>query len=151
MTTGVVRTPLSRERVLAAAMALADAEGLSALTMRRLAADVGAHHFDLAGVAAGLDLKAQWLDGLADGLRAPDGPRRSVEGREEAVAHRLDLNAAKAGEERANLWPSADQRPQITSPAGRASSGDPPALSRRAPALALAQALPLEALDVRTL
>ena len=41
MTTGAVRTPLSRERVLMAAMALADAEGLSALTMRRLAADVG--------------------------------------------------------------------------------------------------------------
>ena len=33
------RKPLSRERVLAAAVALADAEGIQSLTMRRLAAD----------------------------------------------------------------------------------------------------------------
>jgi AcrR family transcriptional regulator len=34
------REPLSRERVLAAAVALVDAQGLQALTMRRLAADL---------------------------------------------------------------------------------------------------------------
>ena len=35
------RPPLSRERVLAAAVALVDAQGIQALTMRRLAADLG--------------------------------------------------------------------------------------------------------------
>lgn len=35
------RTPLSRERVLDAALALADADGVGALTMRRLAAELG--------------------------------------------------------------------------------------------------------------
>lgn len=35
------RTPLSRERVLDAAIALADAEGVRGLTMRRLAAELG--------------------------------------------------------------------------------------------------------------
>ena len=47
LTTGEQRTPLSRERVLAAAMALADAEGLAALTMRRLAADLGVEAMSL--------------------------------------------------------------------------------------------------------
>ena len=36
-----VRTPLSRDRVLRAAIALADAEGIDKLTMRRLASDLG--------------------------------------------------------------------------------------------------------------
>ena len=35
------RTPLSRERILDAALALADAEGVEGLTMRRLAAELG--------------------------------------------------------------------------------------------------------------
>jgi AcrR family transcriptional regulator len=35
------RSPLSRERILDAALALADAEGVEGLTMRRLAADLG--------------------------------------------------------------------------------------------------------------
>ena len=44
---GVQREPLSRDRVLAAAVALADAEGLPALTMRRLAADLGVEAMSL--------------------------------------------------------------------------------------------------------
>jgi AcrR family transcriptional regulator len=36
-----IREPLSRQRILEAAVKLVDAEGLSALTMRRLAADLG--------------------------------------------------------------------------------------------------------------
>ncbi|MDD9369250.1 MAG: hypothetical protein PV358_03985 [Acidimicrobiales bacterium] len=35
------RTPLSRERVLRAALALVDEEGVEALTMRRLGRDLG--------------------------------------------------------------------------------------------------------------
>lgn len=41
------RKPLTRERILEAAMALADAEGLDALTMRRLAADLGVEAMSL--------------------------------------------------------------------------------------------------------
>lgn len=65
MTTGAMRTPLSRERVLAAAMALADAEGLSALTMRRLAADVGVEAMSLYYHVPG---KEVLLDGLTEAV-----------------------------------------------------------------------------------
>jgi AcrR family transcriptional regulator len=65
VTTGAVRTPLSRERVLAAAMALADAEGLSALTMRRLAADVGVEAMSLYHHVPG---KEGILDGLTEAV-----------------------------------------------------------------------------------
>lgn len=53
------REPLSRERVLAAAVVLADAEGIKALTMRRLAADLGVEamslYYHLPGKEALLD------------------------------------------------------------------------------------------------
>jgi AcrR family transcriptional regulator len=53
------REPLSRERVLAAAVALADTEGIKALTMRRLAADLGVEamslYYHLPGKEALLD------------------------------------------------------------------------------------------------
>jgi AcrR family transcriptional regulator len=57
-----MRTPLSRERVLATAMDLADAEGVSALTMRRLAADLGVEAMSLYHHVPG---KERLLDGLA--------------------------------------------------------------------------------------
>jgi AcrR family transcriptional regulator len=57
------REPLSRERVLAAAVALADAEGLQALTMRRLAADLGVEAMSLYYHVPG---KEALLDGLVD-------------------------------------------------------------------------------------
>ena len=41
----------------------------------------------------------------------------------------LRMRSRPAGDQRANLWPSADQRPRITRSAGRAPSGGPPALS----------------------
>ena len=47
MSTKTSREPLSRERVLAAAVALADAHGISALTMRRLAADLNVEAMSL--------------------------------------------------------------------------------------------------------
>ncbi|MEV8636679.1 TetR/AcrR family transcriptional regulator C-terminal domain-containing protein [Streptosporangium sp. NPDC051023] len=53
------REPLSRERVLAAAVVLADAEGIKALTMRRLAADLDVEamslYYHLPGKEALLD------------------------------------------------------------------------------------------------
>lgn len=65
MTTGAVRMPLSRERVLAAAMDLADAEGISAITMRRLAADLGVEAMSLYYHVPG---KEGLLDGLAEAV-----------------------------------------------------------------------------------
>jgi AcrR family transcriptional regulator len=55
------RTPLSRDRLLAAAVALADSDGLQAVTMRRLAADLGVEAMSLYHHLPG-------KDGLLDGL-----------------------------------------------------------------------------------
>jgi len=57
------RAPLSRERVLVAAVALADAEGVPALTMRRLAADLGVEAMSLYYHLPG---KESLLDGLVE-------------------------------------------------------------------------------------
>lgn len=57
------REPLSRERVLAAAVALADAEGLQAVTMRRLAANLGVEAMSLYHHLTGKDAL---LDGVAE-------------------------------------------------------------------------------------
>lgn len=61
------REPLTRERALAAAVALADAEGLRALTMRRLAAEVGVEAMSLYYHLPG---KEGLLDGLAESVIA---------------------------------------------------------------------------------
>jgi len=60
-----VREPLSRERVLAAATALVDAEGIQALTMRRLAGDLGIEAMSLYYHLPG---KEGLLDGLAEAV-----------------------------------------------------------------------------------
>ena len=60
---GTLREPLSRHRVLAAAVTLADAEGAKALTMRRLAAGLGVEAMSLYHHLPG---KNGLLDGLAD-------------------------------------------------------------------------------------
>ncbi|MBE1492749.1 TetR family transcriptional regulator [Plantactinospora soyae] len=57
------RTPLSRERALAAAVTLADAEGIQALTMRRLAAELGVEAMSLYYHLPG---KEGLLDGIVD-------------------------------------------------------------------------------------
>ena len=57
------RTPLSRERVLAAAVALADEHGIQALTMRRLAVDLGVEAMSL---YYHLPDKETLLDGVAE-------------------------------------------------------------------------------------
>ena len=63
--TRAVREPLSRDRVLAAAVALVDAEGLKALTMRRLAADLGVEAMSL---YYHLPNKDALLSGLVDAV-----------------------------------------------------------------------------------
>ena len=84
------RTPLTRQRVLAAAVALADREGIEALTLRRLAEDLDVHPTSLynhvaskvaildgvvevlfaeAALPIGCDRWQDWVRGLAGGLR----------------------------------------------------------------------------------
>ena len=57
------RTPLSRARVLAAAVALADADGIESLTMRKLARHVGVEPMSLYHHVANKD---EILDGMID-------------------------------------------------------------------------------------
>jgi len=57
------RSPLSRERVLRAAIVLADAGGIESLTMRRLGQDLGVEAMSLYNHVAGKD---DILDGIAD-------------------------------------------------------------------------------------
>ncbi|MCA2211777.1 TetR/AcrR family transcriptional regulator [Jidongwangia harbinensis] len=61
----VPRTPLTRDRVLRAAIAIADGGGLGALTMRRLAEHLGAEAMSLYYHVAG---KEELLDGVVDVL-----------------------------------------------------------------------------------
>ncbi|WP_130011505.1 TetR/AcrR family transcriptional regulator [Serinicoccus sediminis] len=61
------REPLTRARVLAAAMAVADADGVPALTMRRLAGDLGVEAMSLYHHVRGKDAL---LDGLVEAVVA---------------------------------------------------------------------------------
>jgi AcrR family transcriptional regulator len=61
------RTPLSRERVLRAAIVLADAGGIEALSMRRLARALGVEAMSLYNHVANKDAI---LDGIIDGVAA---------------------------------------------------------------------------------
>jgi AcrR family transcriptional regulator len=58
-----VREPVTRERALRAAVAIADAEGISALTMRRLATELGVEAMSLYHHVANKD---EVLDGITD-------------------------------------------------------------------------------------
>ena len=63
----VPRTPLSRERVLRAAIRIADENGIESLTMRRVAEDLGAEAMSLYYHVAS---KEDLLDGIADAVVA---------------------------------------------------------------------------------
>ncbi|MDG4794946.1 TetR/AcrR family transcriptional regulator C-terminal domain-containing protein [Micromonospora sp. WMMD1082] len=76
------REPLSRDRALTAAIALVDAEGLPALTMRRLAAGLGVEAMSLYHHLPG---KEGLLDGLAEAVVAEI---------EAAAAGRAEANTA---------------------------------------------------------
>jgi AcrR family transcriptional regulator len=65
MSTETMREPLSRDRVLAAAMAIADGEGLRAVTMRRVAAELRVEAMSLYHHVPGKDAL---LDGLVDAI-----------------------------------------------------------------------------------
>jgi AcrR family transcriptional regulator len=78
------RIPLSRERVLRAAVKIADEGGIQALTMRRLADEVGAEAMSLYYHVAN---KEEVLDGIAD----------AVVGEINDVVGRLDVSSTGAG------------------------------------------------------
>lgn len=63
MTPSASRTPLNRERVLRAAVALADADGLGAVSMRRLGESLGVEAMSLYNHVAN---KADVIDGMTD-------------------------------------------------------------------------------------
>lgn len=64
-TTDTSRTPLSRERVIACAIKLADEEGIGALSMRRVAAELGATPMALYNHVSGKD---ELLNGISGQL-----------------------------------------------------------------------------------
>ena len=64
-TTDTSRTPLSRERIIACAMKLADEEGIGALSMRRVAAELGATPMALYNHVSGKD---ELLNGISGQL-----------------------------------------------------------------------------------
>jgi AcrR family transcriptional regulator len=75
--TAALRAPLNRERVLAAAVELADREGVDGLSMRRLAAEVGVVPMALYKHVANKD---ELLDGMIDVIVAEiDPPRSDIE------------------------------------------------------------------------
>jgi AcrR family transcriptional regulator len=106
------RVPLSRERVLRGAVAVADAAGIGALTMRSLATELGVKPMSLYHYVAGKD---EILDGIVDlvfseiELPAADGDWRS-QMRRRAVSARLALRrhpwAIGLMESRANPGPA---------------------------------------------
>lgn len=93
-----MREPLSRERVLGAAVALADKEGIEALTMRRLAADLGVEAMSLYHHLPG---KQALLDGLVETVLAEI--TAAVDGIE-ASARRTRRTAAAQWRARLRQW-----------------------------------------------
>jgi AcrR family transcriptional regulator len=89
------RTPLSRERILGAAIALADEEGIESLSMRRLAQQLGVEAMSLYHHVAN---KNELLDGMLDAvfgkmaLPADDGDWRTAMRDSAISAHRVLLH-----------------------------------------------------------
>jgi len=86
------RVPLSRDRVLGAAVALADAEGIEALSMRRLAQELGVVPMALYKHVAN---KEELLDGMVEALISEIDPPHRDAGWKTAVRLRV-LSARRA-------------------------------------------------------
>jgi AcrR family transcriptional regulator len=82
--------PLSREQVLGTALALADAEGLAAVTMRRLGKELGVEAMSLYHHVAN---KPALLDGLVDAVFAEVAPPAGAEWRGALRAHYGSMRA----------------------------------------------------------
>jgi AcrR family transcriptional regulator len=91
-TSATRRTPLSKERVLNAAMALADADGIEALSMRRLAQELGVEAMSLYNHVAN---KGEILDGIVD-LAVNEIELPSTEEEWEVAVRRCAISAHEA-------------------------------------------------------
>jgi AcrR family transcriptional regulator len=109
------RIPLSKERVLRAAIAFADEHGVEALSMRKLAKELGVEAMSLYKHVANKDaILAGMLDLVADEIELPDGPdwrtalrRNAISTRDVFVRHpwagRLWMSQQSGGPERLRL------------------------------------------------
>lgn len=92
-TAAPAREPLSRDRVLQAAIALADAEGMESLTMRRLARELGVEAMSLYHHVANKD---DMLDGMVDiifgEIGLPSGTEWKEAMRQRAISARAVLS-----------------------------------------------------------
>lgn len=97
VTIKATREPLSRERVLSAAMELADGEGLQAVTMRRLAAALGVEAMSLYHHLPGKDaLLGGLVEALVDEIQVEiDRPPQPVPEQDRRAALRLRCLAAR--------------------------------------------------------
>jgi AcrR family transcriptional regulator len=84
--TGTRRVPLSRERVLRAAVALADDAGIDALSMRKLAVDLGVVPMALYKHVAN---KEELLDGMVDLIVGEIDPPQDGAGWKDAIRQRI--------------------------------------------------------------
>lgn len=106
----MVKPGLSRSRVLAGALALVDAEGLSALSMRRLGRELGVEAMSLYNHVRN---KADLLDGVHEAvLDAVATPPRTSDWRRDARAFALAFRDALASH--ANAVPLFVSRPAVT-------------------------------------
>ena len=86
------RTPLSRERVLRTAIALADERGMGDLTMRKLAKELGVEAMSLYNHVAG---KGDLLDGMIDIVFSEiDAPAASGDWKSELRKRAVSTRAA---------------------------------------------------------
>jgi AcrR family transcriptional regulator len=109
------RIPLSKERVLRAAVAYADEHGIEALSMRKLAKELGVEAMSLYKHVANKDeILAGVLDLVASEIELPDGPdwrtalrRNAISTRDVFVRHRwagrLWMSQQSGGPERLRL------------------------------------------------
>ena len=87
------REPLNRERIVAAALALADTDGVDALSMRTLAGRLGCAPMSLYNHVADKDeLLAAMLEAVADEIEPPEPDRNALEAiRMQAISTREAL------------------------------------------------------------
>jgi len=79
------RSPVSKERTLEVALAVADSEGIQAVSMRRLARELGV---EAASLYHHVEGKEQILDGLVDMVAAEIDPPRAFADWREAIGQR---------------------------------------------------------------
>lgn len=106
------RDPLTRDRIVTAAIALADARGIDGLSMRKLAAELGYEPMSLYNhVANKDDLLASMVDGVAAEMAVPEGEHwRAVLHRALASARDILLSHPWAAGMWNGVWPGPGRK-----------------------------------------